>query len=252
MPSEHFIGRFQAHEYLEEYYPDREIGSENKALLGFYHSACRELSGRTWLEIGGGPTVYQLISASAKVGSIVFSDYLEENLVTVKSWLETNKPGLWRSYIDATLRLEGLPSPSEAEINERAQLIRGKVRELRQINVKDPSSLAELKESFEVVNSSFCIDSITDDLEEWRVLLGRLDGSLRPGGALILCSLGESTSYQVKDRAFPAVDLSQEFILASLASLGYDVASALVRTIASEDSHGPSYGSLICIKVVKP
>jgi phenylethanolamine N-methyltransferase len=251
MPSDQFIGRFQAHEYLEEYYPDREIGSENKALLGFYHSACRELSG-TWLEIGGGPTVYQLISASAKVGSIVFSDYLEENLATVKSWLETNKPGLWRSYIDATLRLEGLPSPSEAEINERAQLIRSKVRELRRINVKDSASLAELKESFEVVNSSFCIDSITDDLEEWRVLLGRLDGSLKPGGTLILCSLGESTSYQVKDRAFPAVDLSQEFILASLASLGYDVASALVRTIVSEDSHGPSYGSLICIKVVKP
>src|SRR5215210_6087673 len=112
MPSEQYIGRFQALEYLEEYYPDREIGSENTALLAFYHSACRELSGGTWLEIGGGPTLYQLISASTKVGSIVFTDYLGENLATVQSWLEANKPGLWRSYIEATLRLEGLPSPS--------------------------------------------------------------------------------------------------------------------------------------------
>jgi NNMT/PNMT/TEMT family protein len=125
MPSEQYIGRFQALEYLEEYYPDREIGSENTALLAFYHSACRELSGGTWIEIGGGPTLYQLISASAKVGAIVFSDYLEENLATVKSWLEANKPGLWRSYIEATLRLEGLPSPSEAEIDERAHRIQG-------------------------------------------------------------------------------------------------------------------------------
>jgi NNMT/PNMT/TEMT family protein len=114
------------------------------------------------------------------------------------------------------------------------------------------NGLTEFKEGFEVVNSSFCIDSITDDREEWQVLLGRLDGLLKPGGTLILCSLGASTSYQVKGKAFPAVDLSQEFILASLASLGYDVASALVRTIESEDSHGPSYGCLICVKVVKP
>ena len=251
MLGEQFVGRFQAREYLEEYYPDGEIGSENTALLDFYHSACRELSGRTWLEIGGGPTLYQLVSASAKVGSIVFSDYLEENLATVGSWLEADEPGLWRSYIEAALRLEGLPSPSEAEITERAQLIRDKVIELRRINIKDPSSLAELQESFDVVNSSFCIDSITNDLEEWQVLLGRLGGPIKPGGTLILCSLGNSTSYQVKDKAFPAVELSQEFILTSLASLGYDVASALVRTIESEAGHGPSYGSLICVKVVR-
>ena len=172
------------------------------------------------MEIGGGPTLYQLISASAKVASIVFSDYLEENLATIKSWLEANGPGLWRTYIVATLCLEGLPSPSEAEINERAQLIRGKVQELRRLDIKDPSSLAELKESFEVVNSSFCIDSITNDVEEWQVLLGRLDGVLKSGGTLILCSLGDSISYQVRDKNFPATDLTQEFILASWPAWG--------------------------------
>ena len=221
-------------------------------MLGFYHEACRELSGQTWLEIGGGPTLYQLISASAVVQEIVFTDYLEANLQLVKSWLEGQDAGLWRSYVDATLRLEGQLSPTRADIDRRAQLMRDKIRRLRRISVKDPSSLTRLRQSFEVVNSSFCIDSITDDLKEWQVLLGRVDGTITSGGTLILCSLGGSTSYRVNGTAFPAVDLNTDIILASLGNLGYDPASALVRVVEAEDNHRSSYGSLICVKVVKP
>jgi phenylethanolamine N-methyltransferase len=251
MSAEQFVGRFDAFDYLDEYYPDDDIGPENIELLDFYHAACQEISGRTWLEIGGGPTLYQLISASTRVRSILFTEYLEANLAAVRLWLKSDRPGRWRNYIKATLRLEGLLEPSETDIRKRAQLIRGKVKGLRHINIKDPSSLAGFEQGFEIVNSSFCIDSITDDRAEWQTLLGRLNSSLKPGGSLILCSLGASSSYQVKDRDFPAVDLSEEFILASLASLNYDVAGALVRVIEAEDSHGPSYGNLICVKAVK-
>jgi phenylethanolamine N-methyltransferase len=246
-----FAETFRARDYLDEYYPDREIGRENVAALEFYHLACRELSGQTWLEVGGGPTLYQLVSASARVRSIVFSDYVEENLASVGSWLQAEGPGRWHDYIDAALRLEGLLVPTRADIDQRARLMRNKITELRRLDIKDPVSLADLEDRFDVVNSSFCIDSVTNDIQEWQVLLGRLDGAVRTGGTLILCSLGGSTAYQVGGEIFPAVDLDEELILASLADLGYDTFSALVRVIAADDRHLRSYHSLICVKVVK-
>ena len=49
MPGEQFLGRFKAVEYLEEYYPDREIGSENTALqVSITQPVMSFLAGRGW------------------------------------------------------------------------------------------------------------------------------------------------------------------------------------------------------------
>src|SRR5689334_2040520 len=62
--------------YLQEYYD--HIGPENDELLRFFAEAFKLVPPETvMLEFGGGPTIYQLISAAVKVSTIDFTDYLD-------------------------------------------------------------------------------------------------------------------------------------------------------------------------------
>src|SRR5690242_2887970 len=93
---------FNAQAYLQEYYS--HLGEENRALLHFLHEAYTcifaETDSARILEFGGGPTLYQLISASKYSVIIDFSDYLDENLREIQKWLQ-NEPGMfsWDAYL---------------------------------------------------------------------------------------------------------------------------------------------------------
>ena len=78
---------FNPQEYLEEYYA--QLSEENAFLLDFYHETYDRLpAGLSVLELGGGPTLYQLLSASRRAREIVFTDFLEVNRRVVERWLE--------------------------------------------------------------------------------------------------------------------------------------------------------------------
>src|SRR6266496_4879863 len=81
---------FDPRAYLKEYYS--HLGQENQELLHFLNEVYRrifvELDAARLLEFGGGPTIYQLISAAKYPVSIDFSDYLDTNLKEVQHWLQ--------------------------------------------------------------------------------------------------------------------------------------------------------------------
>src|SRR5260221_3959966 len=93
---------FNPQAYLQEYYS--HLGEENCALLHFLHEAYAciftEMDTARILEFGGGPTLYQLISAAKYPVTIDFSDYLDGNLREIQIWLQ-NQPGMfsWDDYI---------------------------------------------------------------------------------------------------------------------------------------------------------
>ena len=76
------LASFDPKAYLREYYS--RLGEENKALLHFHCKAYACIFGEVdtarMLEFGGGPTIYQLISAAKYPVAIDFSDYLDVNL----------------------------------------------------------------------------------------------------------------------------------------------------------------------------
>ena len=101
-----YKNHFNSREYLEEYYAT--IGAENDQLLRFFATAYAAVpDGALLLELGGGPTLYQLVSAANAVAEIHFSDYLGQNLQEVVSW----KDGLydafdWSAYFRRALEIE--------------------------------------------------------------------------------------------------------------------------------------------------
>ncbi len=74
---------FNPVDYLNEYWWFTSI--EDPFLLEFYHQVYGSLPYQNrFLEIGGGPTIYQFISACTKIETIVFAEYLEVNRQEVR------------------------------------------------------------------------------------------------------------------------------------------------------------------------
>ena len=98
MPRKDPYSSFDPHAYIAEYYSG--MGPENQFLLKFYHDVFNNLpEGLTMLEVGGGPTVYQLFSASRRSTEIVFTDYLPSNLKEVANWMANDPQALsWQEF----------------------------------------------------------------------------------------------------------------------------------------------------------
>jgi hypothetical protein len=210
---------FNPQAYLQEYY--RHLGEENRALLHFLNDAYAcifiEKSSARILEFGGGPTIYQLISAAKYAVSIDFSDYLDANLWEVQCWLQ-NQPGMfgWEDYLQYVLDQEGGPSDGHAR-EQRAQLIRTKVRRLLTCDAKQADPLgAAYRAHYDIVSVNFVLESITTEMAEWDQLIVNAASLVGPDGYLLMCAITGATSYRVGDRFFPAVPISRDLLESKL------------------------------------
>ena len=95
---------FSPKEYLNEYFDT--LSNENKKILDWYREIYSNMAGsELLLEVGGGPTIYQFISAQDRVGSIYFTDYLESNLEEIKL-LKENNGFCWDPFIEYVMERE--------------------------------------------------------------------------------------------------------------------------------------------------
>jgi len=232
---------FDPRAYLKEYYS--HLGEENQELLHFIDDVYRrifvELDAARLLEFGGGPTIYQLISAAKYPVSIDFSDYLDANLNEVHNWLQ-DKPEqfFWDDFIRYVLKLEGecgnLPT-----VKERVQLIRHKIKRLIHCDAKKSEPL-ELgyRAPYDIVSINFVLESITTGMSEWNVLIENVLPLVRPQGYLLMCAITGATCYRVGERFFPAVSISPEILESKLKQQQFSI----IHTHAIEAEHKDEQG----------
>ncbi len=210
---------FNPKAYLHEYY--RFVGKENREILNFHIKAYSliftKLKRAEVLEFGGGPTIYQLIYLAKFPVEIDFSDYLDKNLDEVKNWLH-DKPEKfdWNKFIQYVLKREGGRFDLTA-VNERANLIRQKMRRFIQCDANLSYHLKFPRRfSYDIVSVNFVPESITDELHEWSFFMNNILNLVKKGGYLVMCALVGAEYYRVGDKYFPATPLSSEHILSGL------------------------------------
>lgn len=66
------------------------------------------VKGDLLIDIGSGPTIYQLLSACESFKDIIASDYTDQNLVELEKWLKKD-PGAfdWSPVVSYVCKLEG-------------------------------------------------------------------------------------------------------------------------------------------------
>lgn len=239
------FAQFHAQMYLREYYSC--VGAENRALLEFLQRAYAAIFARLGparlLEFGGGPTIYQLISAAHFPVTIDFGDYLDENLAEVRAWLD-DAPGQfeWDEFVRYALACEGRPAGAAA-VERRKRLVRSRVSRLLHCDAKSTSPLGTPPPApYDIVSVNFVLESITQDRDEWHALLDHVAPLIRPGGFMLMSAILGATRYRVGQLYFPAVPITLGDIVGRLAQVGFT--SLCTQAVAAEHRDEQGYAGI--------
>lgn len=241
---------FDSRSYLTHYY--KMVDFENDSLLKFYISCYDELpEGGTLLEFSGGPTIYSLISAAKKVSQIHFSDRLASNLEEVKRWQQgTNDSFDWDPFIKRAVELEGGRADNVYDIEERKKLIRSKITAYFYCNAFHKIPLLKTpRVYYDIINVNFVPESITSRRDKWLLALKNITSLVKPGGLFIITALKHAAYYELGDKVFPAVDISEIDLMDVLEVNGFAKKSIRYKTIKAMPYRG--YKGMIFMKAVK-
>ncbi|MEO5338283.1 MAG: NNMT/PNMT/TEMT family class I SAM-dependent methyltransferase [Magnetospirillum sp. WYHS-4] len=216
--------------YLVQYY--RQVRGENDFLLDAI-AAGYVLWGRhggKLLEVGGGPTIYQLVPACGWVDRIVFTDLLPENLAAVEAW-RADEAGAhdWSSFFR---HVHGPDADSKAAWLRSALAVQppADAREIAAGRVFPPASFA-------AISSFFCLETLAADAADLAGLLGGLGALLGEGGAMILGVMRNCRSYRIGSAWVNSIPLNETDIEAVLARAGMGVRFLRTLPCPGEDGY---------------
>ncbi|XP_064158167.1 indolethylamine N-methyltransferase-like [Anguilla rostrata] len=221
---EFYQGHFDSREYFSAYYSSPSSGDD---FLPFVLQKLHEtfssgnIKGKKLIDIGCGPTIHGIISASKYFEEIVVSDFTDSNRREIEKWLR-NEEGCfdWRPTIEFVCELEG-GSTSPEEVEQRLRQI---VKQVRRCDVRQENPFHPLTmETADCILSSLCLEAACKDLETYRRALRSIAALLKPGGVLVLIGVLNESFYFVGQEKFSCLVLSQSFIEETLRNLGFSI-----------------------------
>ncbi len=227
---------FNPREYLSEYYAT--VGFENKSLLEFFVEAYQGIPKNSlMLEFGGGPTIYQLISAAKHTKEIYFSDHLNRNLNEVKLWRSASLNSFdWNEFFRQSLILEGVKKVTKSIIEKRKKLVRRKITKFMHCDAFNTNPLGLAYRSyFDVVSFNFVAESITNTHKSWKQVFSNIHSLLKKDGHLIMTAIKEARFWHVGNKLFPAASISEHHINTLLKELGFKEELLMMRSIPAEN-----------------
>ncbi|KAM6174641.1 phenylethanolamine N-methyltransferase [Erethizon dorsatum] len=185
--------------------------------------ATGEVTGHTLIDIGSGPTVYQLLSACAHFEDITMTDFLEVNRQELGRWLREEPEAFdWSAYSWHACLIEGRGESWQ----EKEHQLRARVKRVLPIDVHQPqplgaASLAPLPA--DALVSAFCLEAVSPDMASFCRALGHITTLLRPGGHLLLIGGLEESWYQAGEVRLGVVPVSAGMVWEALVHGGYEV-----------------------------
>uniref|UniRef100_A0A672M0N8 Phenylethanolamine N-methyltransferase n=1 Tax=Sinocyclocheilus grahami TaxID=75366 RepID=A0A672M0N8_SINGR len=206
--------------YLHYNYTPPRADFEGRSIvpwkLSCLHKAFTE--GDILVDVGSGPTLYQVMSGCERFDRVILSDFLEVNRKVLQSWLQEGKSSIdWTAYFKYVCELEG----------QKATRLRSVVSDVLPVDVHQsfPLSPEFLPPSgADCLVSSFCLESVSHDLLSFNHALGHISSLLKKGGYLLLIgALGESFYMGAPGLYIPVVPLDESQVCASLKASGYEL-----------------------------
>ncbi|KAB5555122.1 hypothetical protein PHYPO_G00029890 [Pangasianodon hypophthalmus] len=227
-----FYRGFDPEAYLKyNYTPPRADFSRSDSIvpwkLNCLHKAFSEdaIKGDILVDVGSGPTLYQVMSGCEHFNRVILSDFLEVNRNELNKWLKDGRSNFdWTPYLKHVCELEGR---SSSAWQEKAERLRSVVTDIFPVNVHHPFPFppGSLPASgADCLVSSFCLESVSPDVSSFTHALRNLSSLLRNGGHLLLIgALGESFYMAAPDVRIPVVPLDEAQVCASLSASGFDL-----------------------------
>ena len=220
-----YHNKFDPKAYLKNY---SQVESSSEFSLRCFHEFWSKMAKRNArvLNFGGGPAIYDLISAAPYAEEIIFAEYSEENRREVAAWREKSPDAHdWSPYFKFVVqRLESKGSDEalirEAELRKNLTHILPSDIALED-PVKWPSTWTSQLGSFDVVTTSFCIEAAVKSEIEYGIAITKLKKYLKPGGYLVMHSSIGETFYTVGKEKFRCYFVSENQIQEILRNEGF-------------------------------
>ncbi|XP_035670749.1 nicotinamide N-methyltransferase-like isoform X2 [Branchiostoma floridae] len=208
---------FGAKAYLALYYATPEGTDEEGELLTPYLKEFHEIfnSGRLkpgsrLLDVGSGPTIHQLISASRFCTEIVCAEYTENNRAEIEKWVKKD-PDMhdWTPFFKFVADLEGDSSSWEA----RQSHLRDAIKEVITCDVTKPEPFAPRQyQEFDVITTSLSLETACPDRETYSAAVRNITRLLKPGGTFVLIGVTNQTFYTVGGYKFFTLPIDSSFM----------------------------------------
>jgi deoxyhypusine synthase len=260
--------QFDIPAYLQEYYSLSDSGSlraDNLALLEFLHEAYARVAassggagaaaGLKVLELGGGPTIYQLLSASRFASEICFTDLLATNVRFAAQYtragdqtlgMHSTTPFDWSPYEQVVMELES--KTTDTESTAPLERLSNVMQAFGTLDVSQPgaplrpcglsSSAVRPEQQFDVLSACFVFEASAVTGAGWGEHLKNGLSWLAPGGHLVATTLLNTTGVVTEGgRQLATPVLSTEMIRARLDALGLE--EIHLEAIDSYTEEGP-------------
>lgn len=230
---------FNPSDYLREYYLN--VSDENRTILSFFAEASIRVNGAPrHLDIGCGPTIYQIISIAHYASEIVCTDAYQESLDEVNRWRNAHPNAFdWKNFIKEALFLEVGRKPSSKEIMEREQEIRSKVRLVEMLDVSDKNKFVSFLNNrgpFGTISSVFALEVIAKSHQHLQSLARIIYQHLSAKGIFFIVMVEGGNEYKVGDTYLPNLKIDRHQLMKILSKVGFRKQKMYAKFVSSDRS----------------
>ncbi|NWI39073.1 NNMT methyltransferase, partial [Picathartes gymnocephalus] len=228
--AEFYQQNFDPQEYLKEYY---SVNSSQEGKNAFTMQNLRSLHkmfsldglrGKTLIDVGCGPTIYQLLSACEHFQEIIALDYTDQNRRELEKWLK-NEAGAfdWEPVVKYVCELEG----DREKWAEKQEKLRKKVKQVLKCDVTkaNPTGPVSLPPA-DCIVSTLCLEAACKDLATFRSALRNISTLLKPGGHLVMLTVLGETYYIFNKKVFSCLCLQKHEVEEAVVAAGFEVMSS--------------------------
>ncbi|MAE68374.1 hypothetical protein CL635_01010 [bacterium] len=223
-----------ARRYLETYF--KSIDEDERRICTFLAEEYAKLVGNPeMIDIGCGPCIQHVLSATPYVSSIQLADYLDGNLDELRNWIQSQETAFdWTHFTEFILQLESADSSAKA-IAHRESTLRSKVVNIRHANVLDESVIGEDKQ-FGAVGFFYCAEAAAKTKPEWQKTIANVARLVEPGGRMFIASCRNTNFYTVKtddgkDEVIPTASVNEDDFAALLPNIGFSLERSRIEVV---------------------
>ncbi|XP_077161956.1 nicotinamide N-methyltransferase-like [Paroedura picta] len=224
---EDYLQHFAPQDYAKTYYSLSLGTSSENTILTFSLKNLHKvfildgLKGDTLIDIGSGPSIYQLLSACECFREIIASDYTDQNREEMQRWLR-KEPGAfdWSPVVKYVCELEG----DREKWVEKEERVRRTIQQVLRCDVTQANPFSPLVvPPADCVLSTLCLEAACKDLPTYSSAMKNVGSLVKPGGHLVLVASLESTFYMAGQNRFFCLKLGQEDVDEAVKGAGFDV-----------------------------
>ncbi len=217
---------------VKRYVIEKTASDEAMRIMMFLNEVCQPLISSNFknkpsvLELGGGPTIYQLMNIAEDIKSVYFTDFVEDNLDEIRKWKEGSKKAFnWKPYFKAALMLKNdTDKISETQIRKLEQTLRNKINKIGYCDVFKKNLGIAGNEKFDIINTHFVAESATKSKSKWSQAINNMYSKLNNGGLIFMSALrGAKGYYGVLSKKFPAVELYEDDVKKAMKNAKFEL-----------------------------